>query len=243
MLSHKRSVKIDLITLFPEMAEGYLTASMLGRARKAGLLETTCHDLRQWGLGRHQVVDDRPFGGGAGMLLMPEPLCAAIEAVERPDSTVIYLAPDGEVLTTALARELSTKPHLILISGHYEGIDERIRTSKVHREISVGDYVLTNGTLPALILIDCVARQIPGVLGEEKSLTQDSFSDCLLSFPQFTRPADFRGQLVPEILLSGDHGAIEAWRHQQRLERTRQRRPDLLPSNPLTNPDHGSAPA
>ncbi|MGF1453543.1 MAG: tRNA (guanosine(37)-N1)-methyltransferase TrmD [Opitutales bacterium] len=238
-------MKIDLVTLFPEMAEGYLGASMLGRARKGGLLETQVLDLRAHGIGRHQIVDDRPFGGGAGMLLMPDPLFSAIEAVESPDSLHIYLAPDGEVLTTELARELSVQKHLVLVSGHYEGIDERVRSEKIHREISIGDYVLTNGTLPALVLIDCLARQIPGVLGEEKSLTQDSFSDSLLSFPQYTRPADFRGLPVPEVLLSGDHGAIERWRREQQLHRTRQRRPDLLAQDFQfsTDADHGSAPS
>lgn len=162
------------------------------------------------------------------MLLKPEPLFAAIDAVRTPEAKVIYLCPDGEPLTSSLARELALIPHLVLLSGHYEGIDERVREARVDREISIGDYVLTNGTLAAAVLIDAVARYVPDVLGEEKSLTQDSFNDNLLSFPQFTRPVEFNGMRVPEVLLSGNHGEIERWRNEQRLLRTRQRRPDLL---------------
>lgn len=221
-------MKIDLITLFPNMVQGFLGESMLGRARQNGLLEIDVHDLRNWGEGKHRIVDDRPFGGGAGMLLKPGPLFAAIESVRTPRSTTIYLAPDGERLSTPLARELAGHEHLILISGHYEGIDERVRTCLVDREISIGDYVLTNGTLAAAVVIDALARYIPGVLGEEKSLTQDSFSDNFLSFPQFTRPAEFRGHKVPDILLTGNHEAVAAWRQEQRSQRTLARRPDLL---------------
>ncbi len=225
-------MKIDLITLFPAMAVGYFGESMLGRAQKQGLLEVACHDLRAWGLGKHQVVDDRPFGGGAGMLLRPEPLYAAIEALRSPEAVVIYLAPDGEPLSTTLARKLSQERHLVLVSGHYEGIDERVRQTCIDREVSIGDYVLTNGTLAAMVVVDAVARYVPGVLGEEKSLTQDSFSDSFLGFPQYTRPAEFLGQTVPSVLTSGDHAAIERWRQGQRREKTRHRRPDLL-DNPL----------
>ncbi len=221
-------MRIDLLTLFPAMAEGFLSESMLGRAQKAGLLSVQLHNLRDWATDKHKIVDDRPFGGGAGMLLKPEPLFAAIEALRTPDTTTIYLAPDGEPLTTPLAHELSRENHLLLVSGHYEGIDERVRETLIDRELSIGDYVLTNGTLPALVLIDCVARQIPGVLGEEISLTQDSFSSGLLSFPQYTRPAEYRGMRVPEALLSGNHAEIAAWRAQQQRTRTQQRRPDLL---------------
>lgn len=221
-------MRIDLITLFPAMAEGFLGESMLGRAQKQGLLDVTCHHLRDWSQDKHKVVDDRPFGGGAGMLLKPEPLFAAIESMRTDVSEVIYLAPDGEPLTTPLAATLAQHTHLILVSGHYEGIDQRVRDALIDREISIGDYVLTNGTLPACVLIDCVARQIPGVLGEEMSLTQDSFSDKFLGFPQYTRPASFRGMSVPDILQSGNHAAIAKWRKQQQLDKTRQRRPDLL---------------
>lgn len=221
--------RIDLITLFPAMAEGFLRESMLGRATKKGLLEIATHDLRQWCTDKHQVADDRPFGGGAGMLLKPEPLFDAIEALQTPGCHVIYLCPDGEPLSTPLARELANdQSHLILISGHYEGIDQRVRDALVHREVSIGDYVLTNGTLPACVLIDCVSRQIPGVLGEEKSLTQDSFNDIFLGFPQYTRPAVFRDMPVPDVLLSGNHAQIANWREEQARQKTSQRRPDLI---------------
>lgn len=220
--------RIDLITLFPAMADAVLMESMIGRAQRSGAIEIKIHNLRDWSQDKHNTVDDRPFGGGAGMLLKPEPLFDAIESLKTEDSTVIFLCPDGEQLGTPLVRDLVEFSHLILISGHYEGIDQRVRDMLVDREISIGDYVLTNGTLPALVLIDCVCRYIPGVLGEEKSLTQDSFHDSLLGFPQFTRPAEFRGMAVPEVLLSGDHKAVERWRKEQQINKTRERRPELL---------------
>ena len=219
---------IDLLTLFPAMMSGFIRESILGRAVGAGILDIRLRNLREWADDRHQVTDDRPFGGGAGMVLKPEPLFSAIESLRSPRCTVIYLSPDGEPLSPALARGLSTLGHLILVSGHYEGIDQRVRDELVDREISIGDYVLTNGTLAAAVLIDCVCRHVPGVLGEEKSLTQDSFAGSLLSFPQYTRPAEYRGLRVPEVLLSGNHEAIEKWRHRQREEKTRNKRPDLL---------------
>jgi len=219
--------RIDLLTLFPRMAEGFLAESILGRAVSRGLMEMGVHNLRDWSTDKHKKVDDRPFGGGAGMVLMPEPLFDAIEALKTEQTTTVYLCPDGEMLSTEMARELSTHPHLLLVSGHYEGIDQRVRDTLVDREISIGDYVLTNGTLPACVLADCVTRQIPGVLGEEKSLTQDSFNDNFLTFPQFTRPAEYRGMKVPEVLLSGNHAAIEQWRAEERQRRTRTKRPDL----------------
>ena len=219
--------RIDLLTLFPRMAEGFLAESILGRAVSRGLMEMGVHNLRDWSTDKHKKVDDRPFGGGAGMVLMPEPLFDAIEALKTEQTTTIYLCPDGEMLSTEMARELSAHPHLLLVSGHYEGIDQRVRDTLVDREISIGDYVLTNGTLPACVLADCVTRQIPGVLGEEKSLTQDSFNDNFLTFPQFTRPAEYRGMKVPEVLLSGNHAAIEQWRAEERQRRTRTKRPDL----------------
>jgi tRNA (guanine37-N1)-methyltransferase len=221
-------LRFEVLTLFPGMLGGFVAESMIGRAVERGLIEVGLHNLRDWATGKWQVTDDRPFGGGAGMVLKPEPLFAAIDALRRPDSTVIYLTPDGEPLTTALAREFAQAPHLVLVSGHYEGIDQRVRDARIDREISIGDYVLTNGTLPAAVLIDAVARQIPGVLGEEKSLTQDSFSRSLLGFPQYTRPVEYAGMRVPEVLLSGNHAAIEAWRRERQLEKTRHRRPDLL---------------
>ncbi|PWU04860.1 MAG: tRNA (guanosine(37)-N1)-methyltransferase TrmD [Verrucomicrobia bacterium] len=219
---------IDLVTLFPQMVEGFLTQSVIGRATKKNILSIKLHDLREWALPPHYAVDDRPFGGGAGMLLQPEPLFKAIETLGTPQSKVVYLCPDGVPLTSNLAKELSEEKHLILISGHYEGIDERVRESIVDLEISIGDYILTNGTLAAAVLIDAVSRFIPDVLGEEKSLTQDSFNDNLLTFPQYTRPANFRGMQVPEILLSGNHQAIEEWRRTQQIQRTKERRPDLI---------------
>ena len=220
-------MKIDILTLFPAMLEGFLSESIIGRARAAELLEIGVHNIRDWATDKHQGTDDRPFGGGAGMVMKPEPLFAAIEAVRRPESLTVYLAPDGEPLSPALARELNGQPHLVLVSGHYEGIDQRVLGHFIDREVSIGDYVLTNGTLAAAVLVDVCARFTPGVLGEEKSLTHESFTDNLLDFPQYTRPADFRGWRVPEVLLSGNHAEIEQWRHKQRLERTSRIRPDL----------------
>jgi len=231
------ALEIDILTLFPGMATGYLEESMLGRAIKHQLLSVKVRDIRDWAEGKHQVTDDRPFGGGAGMVMKPEPLFAAIESVKREHSTVIYMAPDGEKLTQPLARELSQEKHLVLLSGHYEGIDQRVRDCLVDRELSIGDYVLTNGTIAACVVIDALARYIPGVLGEEKSLTQDSFTDSLLTFPQFTRPAEFRGMHVPEVLLSGNHAEIDAWRLAQRKENTKTRRPDIISHDP----DHESS--
>ncbi len=222
------AVRIDLLTLFPAMAEGFLRESIVGKAVENGLIAINVHNLRDWTHDKHRTTDDRPFGGGAGMLLKPEPLFEAIESLKTEQSTVIYLCPDGEPLSSTIGRELALKPHLILISGHYEGIDQRVRDALVDREISIGDYVLTNGTLPAAVLVDCLARYVPGVLGEEMSLTQDSFNGNLLSFPQYTRPAEYRGLGVPPVLLNGNHAEIERWRKEQSLAKTQSRRPDLL---------------
>jgi tRNA (guanine37-N1)-methyltransferase len=221
-------MRIDIITLFPGMLTGFLTESMMGRAQDKGLVRIDVHDLRQWGEGKWRITDDRPFGGGAGMLMKPEPLCAAIDSVRGEGALTIYLTPDGEPLTHAMAVELSRRPHLVLVSGHYEGIDQRVRDSRIDREVSIGEFVLTNGTLPAAVLVDAVVRQIPGVLGTEKSLTQDSFQNNVLGFPQYTRPVEFEGMRVPEVLLSGNHREIERWRAERALEKTRERRPDLL---------------
>jgi tRNA (guanine37-N1)-methyltransferase len=231
------ALTIDLLTLFPGMATGYLEESMLGRAIKNQLLSVNVRDIRDWAEGKHKVTDDRPFGGGAGMVMKPEPLFAAIESVKREDTTVIYMAPDGEKLTQPLAKELSKETHIVLLSGHYEGIDQRVRDCLVDREVSIGDYVLTNGTVAACVVIDALARYIPGVLGEEKSLTQDSFTASLLTFPQFTRPAEFRGMKIPEVLLSGNHAEIDAWRLAQRKENTKTKRPDII----SPDPDHESS--
>lgn len=226
-------MQIDILTLFPEMISGFFASSILGRAVKNGILDIRLHNIRDWATDKHRRVDDRPFGGGAGMLMMPQPVFDAIESVRgnaESDANVpvIYLCPDGEPLTNDIAKELSTEKRLILLSGHYEGIDQRIRDALVTREISIGDYVLTNGTIAAAVLVDCVARQIPGVLGEENSLTSDSFNDRLLSFPQFTRPEVFREMSVPPVLLSGNHAEIQRWRLEQQIKKTRERRPDLL---------------
>jgi tRNA (guanine37-N1)-methyltransferase len=222
---------IDVLTLFPRMLEGFLAESILGKAIEVGRLSVKVHDLRQWTTDKHRTADDRPFGGGAGMVLKPEPVFAAIEQLQTPGCRRIYLTPDGTPYSTTLARELSGQRHLILLSGHYEGIDQRIRETVIDQEISIGDYVLTNGTLPAAVVIDAMARFIPGVLGEENSLTHESFTGSLLDFPQYTRPAEFRGMSVPEVLLSGNHRAIEEWRLAQRIEKTRQVRPDLFEKN------------
>jgi tRNA (guanine37-N1)-methyltransferase len=219
---------IDVLTLFPRMLEGFLTESILGRALENSLLTVRVHDLRAWTTDRHRTADDRPFGGGAGMVLRPEPVFAALEQLQTPDCRRIYLTPDGVPLSPAIAGELSRQEHIILLSGHYEGIDQRIRESVIDQEISIGDYVLTNGTLAAAVVIDALSRFIPGVLGEEKSLTHESFSGKLLDFPQYTRPAEFRGMSVPEVLLSGNHAEIEKWRQERSLEKTRKVRPDLL---------------
>jgi tRNA (guanine37-N1)-methyltransferase len=222
------ALEFDILTLFPEMVEGFLTSSMLGRGQQAGLVRAQAHQLRDWAKGRHQKTDELPYGGGAGMVMKPEPIFAAVEALRRPESKVIYLAPDGEPLTSQLARELVQEQHLILLSGHYEGVDQRVRDHLVDREVSIGDYVLTNGTLAAAVLIDSVSRFIPGFLGDEKSLTEESFMTTLLGFPQYTRPPEYRGLRVPEVLLSGNHAAIAKWRREQQIEKTQQLRPDIL---------------
>jgi len=224
-------LRFDVLSLFPKTIEGFTEESILGKAIDRGLLEINSLDLRRWAKGKHREADDRPFGGGAGMVLKPEPLFDAIEEISNESTTVVYMAPDGEPLSTPLARELSESQHLLLISGHYEGIDQRVRDEVVDREISIGDYVLTNGALPATVLIDAVGRQVPGVLGDEESLTDESFEDNLLAHPQYTRPAEYRGMKVPEVLLSGNHQEISKWRQEKRMERTAALRPDLFKAN------------
>ena len=221
-------LRIDIITLFPRMLDGFLTESILGRGIEAGHLAVDVHDLRKWTTDKHRTADDRPFGGGAGMVLKPEPVFAAIEQLQTPGCRRIYLTPDGIPLSPALALDLSRQKHLVFLSGHYEGIDQRIRDGVIDQEISIGDYVLTNGSLAAAVVLDALARFIPGVLGEEKSLTHESFTNKLLDFPQYTRPAEFRGMSVPEVLLSGNHAEIEKWRHARQVEKTSSVRPDLL---------------
>jgi tRNA (guanine37-N1)-methyltransferase len=219
---------IDVLTLFPRMLEGFLAESMIGKAIEGKLLGVAVHDVRAWCTDKHRTADDRPFGGGAGMVMKPEPVVAAIEQLQTPGCRRIYLTPDGTPFSEKIARELSTQQHLVFLSGHYEGIDQRIRDTVIDQEISIGDYVLTNGTLPAAVVIDALARFIPGVLGEEKSLTHESFTGRFLDFPQYTRPAEFRGMSVPKVLLSGNHAEIEKWRAARSEEKTRLVRPDLL---------------
>jgi tRNA (guanine37-N1)-methyltransferase len=226
-------MRIDLVTALPELVKSPLEHSILKRAQEKELVEIHVHDLRRWGLGRYRQIDDAPYGGGGGMVLRPEPLFACVEALTgalgRPYDEVVYLTPDGEVLDQPLANALSLKETLLLIAGHYKGVDQRVRDALVTREVSIGDYVLSGGELPALVLIDAVARLVPGVLGDAGSALSDSFQDGLLDAPAYTRPPAFRGMDVPAVLRSGDHEAVLAWREQERLEKTRRRRPDLLP--------------
>ncbi len=224
------SVRIDIITVHPELLAGPFEHSILKRAREKGLLQVNLIDLRAFGIGRHKQVDDYQFGGGAGMVMMVEPLANCIEHLQKNClyDEVIYLTPDGLRLEQRLCNRLSLKENLLLICGHYKGIDERIRTHYVTMEISIGDYVLSGGELAAAVLVDALGRLLPGVLNDETSALLDSFQDDLLAPPVYTRPAEFRGWTVPEVLLGGNFKLIEAWRSEQALERTRQRRPDLL---------------
>lgn len=229
-------MRIDVLTLFPGAFGGILETSILGRARAAGLFTVHFTDIRDFATDKHRSVDDYPFGGGQGMVMRADVLDAALShavALAGEPPTVVALTPQGEVLTDALVRELAKQPRLVLVCGRYEGMDERFLEHRVDREISIGDYVLTGGELPALVLIDSVARHIPGVLGDEQSPEDESFADGLLEHPQYTRPAEYNGWDVPPVLLGGNHAAIEAWRAVQRLERTRSRRPDLLERAPV----------
>jgi tRNA (guanine37-N1)-methyltransferase len=221
-------MKIDVLTLFPAMFAGPLDESIVKRAREAGLLDLKIHNLRDWTHGRHKTVDDRPFGGGPGMLLKVEPLFEAIESLQREKTKVILLSPSGRKFTQEIARELAQQEDLLLVCGSYEGFDERVREALADDELSIGDYVLTNGALPAMVLIDAVVRLLPGVLGDDESSHDESFSHGLLEYPQYTRPAEFRGMKVPEVLLSGNHAEIEKWRREQAKLRTEKQRPDLL---------------
>ncbi len=227
-------MKIDIVTLFPGMLAGPLQESILGRARAKGLVEIRVVNPRDWAEGRHRVTDDYPFGGGGGMVLKPEPLFACVEALRGPGSRVILLDPQGRPFGQETARELSRVEHLILLCGRYEGVDERVRDHLVDDEISIGDYVLTGGELPALVVTDAVVRLLPGALGDEAAPGQDSFGAGLLEGPHYTRPEEFRGWRVPEVLLSGDHARIARWRRQQALWRTWRRRPDLLETAELS---------
>jgi len=220
-------MKIDVLTLFPEMFAGPLDVSMVARARKSGLLDLQIRNLRDWTHDRHKTVDDRPFGGGPGMVLKPEPIFEAVEALAGEKTRVLMMAPTGRTFTQAIARELAAQEHLLFLCGSYEGFDERIRTL-THDELSIGDYVLTNGGLPTMVVIDAVTRLLPGVLGDDESASDESFSHGLLEYPHYTRPAEFRAMKVPEVLMSGNHAEIEKWRREQSRLRTKERRPDLL---------------
>jgi len=215
------------VCLFPGMLEGPLSESIPGRIREQGLVEIRIHDLREWGLGRHRSVDDSPYGGGAGMVLRPEPVAAALDALRRPDSTTILLDPGGEVFRQARAADLAGRAHLLLVCPRYEGVDERIR-ELFDLELSIGDYVLTGGELAALVVIDAVTRLLPGAI-DEASTVEESFTAGLLEYPQYTRPPEFRGTAVPDVLVSGHHEAVRRWRRDAAVARTRARRPDLLP--------------
>ncbi len=220
-------MKVDVLTLFPGMFAGAMDESILRRAQEKRRLELTIRNLRDWTHDRHRTVDDEPYGGGPGMVLKPEPIFEAIEELAGDTTQVVMLSPQGQPFRQSKARELAGHEHLLMLCGAYEGFDERVR-SLVNHELSIGDYVLTNGALPAMVVIDAVTRLLPGVLGDDSSSAEESFSENLLEYPQYTRPADFRGMKVPEVLLSGDHGAVEEWRQEQAVERTAQRRPDLL---------------
>lgn len=221
------TLEIDVLTLFPAMVEAPLGESIPGRIQERGLATVRVHDLRSWGLGRHRTVDDYTYGGGAGMVLRPEPAAAALDELRRPDSTVILLDPGGEVFRQARAQDLAARSHLVFLCPRYEGVDERIR-SLVDLELSIGDYVLTGGELPALVVIDAVIRLLPGAI-DEGSTAEESFARGLLEYPQYTRPAEFRGMRVPDVLLSGHHEEVRRWRERESLRRTTERRPDLLP--------------
>jgi tRNA (guanine37-N1)-methyltransferase len=221
-------MKVDVLTLFPEMFVGPLDASIVQRARNREILDLRIHNLRDFTHDRHKTVDDRPFGGGPGMVLKPEPIFEAVEALAGEQTKVILMTPSGRPFNQRIARELATEESLLLVCGSYEGFDERIREGLADDELSIGDYVLTNGALPAMVVIDAVTRLLPGALGDDESSTEESFSAGLLEYPHYTRPADFRGMKVPEMLLSGNHAEIAKWRALQAKKRTMESRPDLL---------------
>ena len=222
------TLRLDVVTLFPELYPGPLGLSIPGRALERGLATLAAHDLRRWGLGRHRSVDDYPYGGGAGMVLRPEPIGAALDALRTAGSLAILLDPAGEPFRQARADELATRPHLILVCPRYEGVDERVR-GLVDLELSVGDVVVSGGDLPAMLVMDALLRLLPGAI-DEASPVEESFTAGLLEYPHYTRPPEFRGQRVPDVLVSGDHGAVERWRREEALARTRLRRPDLISS-------------
>jgi tRNA (guanine37-N1)-methyltransferase len=229
-------MRIDIVSVFPQMFDGPFGASIIKRAADAGLVEIALHDLRDWTDDRHRTVDDAPYGGGAGMVMRPEPWFRAVEQLQEspPPGRVILLTPQGRPLTQSLVADLAQEERLILCAARYEGIDERVREHLVDDEISVGDYVLSGGELPAMVVVDAVVRLLPGALGSAESLLEESFNDSLLEYPHYTRPPDFRGWTVPPVLLSGDHAKIDRWRRGQRIRRTSERRPDLLADADVT---------
>ncbi|MFU1792320.1 tRNA (guanosine(37)-N1)-methyltransferase TrmD [Paenibacillus azoreducens] len=233
-------MRVDVLTLFPEMMDGVFHSSILGKAQEKGIVSLNAVNFREYSSSKHGTVDDTPYGGGGGMVLKPEPIFSAVEDLLSQTSAaprVILMCPQGETFTQQKAEELAAEEHLIFICGHYEGYDERIREHLVTDELSIGDYVLTGGELPAMVAIDSVVRLLPGVLGNETSAVTDSFSTGMLEYPHYTRPAEFRGWKVPDILLSGHHANIELWRREQALKRTLERRPDLLEQVELTDQD------
>ena len=221
-------MKIDILTLFPEICRAPLSESMMKRAQENGIVDLRIHNLRDWTKDKHHVVDDAPFGGGPGMVMKPEPIFAAVESLRNEKSTVVLMTPQGKRFTQSMAWEFAKTEHLIIICGHYEGIDHRVIEHLVDAEISIGDYVLTNGAIAAVVLVDATVRLLPGALGDDQSAVEDSFSAGSLEAPQYTRPAEFRGWKVPEILLSGNHVEIAAWRKKEAIKRTGENRPDLL---------------
>lgn len=221
-------MRIDILTLFPEICRAPLSESMMKRAQAAGVVDLRIHNLREWTTDKHHVVDDAPFGGGQGMVMKPEPIFAAVESLWSNESKVVLMTPQGRQFSQAVATELSTASHLIIVCGHYEGVDHRVAEHLADVELSIGDYVLTNGAIAAVVVVDAVVRLLPGVLGHEQSAADDTFSRGLLEAPQYTRPAEFRGWKVPDVLLSGNHGEIAEWREEEARRRTRQNRPDLL---------------
>ena len=232
-------IRFDILSLFPEMFESPFNFSMLKRAREKGLFDIHIHNIRDYAEDRHRVTDDAPYGGGGGMVMKVEPIDRALTSVigERNGALIVLLTPQGEPFNQAIARELSSYARIILICGHYEGVDERVRNHLVDREISIGDYILTGGELSAMVVVDAVARLISGVLGNDESASTDSFSDGLLEYPHYTRPADYKGWQVPEVLLSGNHREIQDWRRRESIRRTRLKRPDLLKKADLSEKD------
>lgn len=224
-------MQIDILTLFPALCEGAFRTSMMGRAQEMGAAQIRVHSLRDWAVGKHRITDDAPYGGGQGMVMKPEPIFDAVDALRQGETHVILLSPQGALFNQPRAAALARRPHLILICGHYEGVDHRVSESLADEEISIGDYVLTNGAIAAAVVADAVVRLLPGVLGDERSAAEDTFSEAhggWLEGPQYTRPAEYRGMSVPPMLLSGNHAAIAAWRREQARQRTRADRPDLL---------------